>query len=118
MGKLVRLSEERRRKCDPVCFTPTEINQLLALYSRRVKRGDWRDYAIRLAPGMASFVVYKSALERPLFTIAKFRPGTLGRGASGVTGDFLVSQGSRRLMQTDRIEDVVARLDHRLKLVT
>ncbi|MFA6021181.1 MAG: DUF2794 domain-containing protein, partial [Rhodospirillales bacterium] len=45
MGKLVRLSEEKGRRREPVCFTRTEINQLLALYSRRVKRGEWRDYA-------------------------------------------------------------------------
>lgn len=112
MGKLVRLSEERRRKNAPVCFTRTEINQLLALYSRRVKRGEWRDYAIKLAPGMASFVVFKSALERPLYTIAKFRPGTLGKA-----GDFLVSQGAHRLLQTDKVDEIVARLDHQLKLV-
>ncbi|MBF0355211.1 MAG: DUF2794 domain-containing protein [Alphaproteobacteria bacterium] len=112
MGKLVRLTEERRRRSDPVCFTRAEINQLLALYSRRVGRGEWRDYAIRLSPGMAAFTVFKSAMERPLYTIAKFRPGSLGPG-----GDFLVSQGPQRLMQAQRIEEVVTRLDHRLKLV-
>ncbi|MBF0268378.1 MAG: DUF2794 domain-containing protein [Alphaproteobacteria bacterium] len=113
MSKLVRLSEERRRRLDAVCFTRPELNLLLALYSRRVKRGEWRDYAIRQAPGMASFTVYKSALERPAYTISKFRPGTLGKG-----GEFLVSQGAKRLLQADRIEDVVARLDNQLKLVT
>lgn len=112
MGKLVRFSEERRRRLDPVCFTRPEINQLLVLYSRRVRKGEWRDYAIRLAPGMASFIVFKSALERPLYTIAKFRPGTLGKG-----GDFLVSQGAQRLMQAERVDDIVTRLDQKLKLV-
>lgn len=112
MGKLVRLAEEKRRREGPVCFTRAEINQLLALYSRRVGKGEWRDYAIKLAPGMASFVVFKSALERPLFTIAKFRQGQLGQ-----SGDFLVSQGSQRLLQAARIEEVVAKLDNRLKLV-
>lgn len=112
MGKLVRLTEEKRRRAEPVCFTRTEINQLLALYSRRVRKGEWRDYAIRLAPGMASFIIFKSALERPLYTIAKFRPGQLGPG-----GDLLVSQGARRLMQAAKIDEVVTRLDNRLKLV-
>lgn len=112
MGKLVRLSEERRRRSDPVSFSRAEINQLLALYSRKVKKGEWRDYAIRLAPGMASFVIFKSALERPLYTIAKFRPGTLGNG-----GDILVSQGAQRLLQAQKIDEVVARLDNRLRLV-
>jgi len=112
MGKLVRLSEEKGRRREPVCFTRTEINQLLALYSRRVKRGEWRDYAIRLGSGMASFIVFKSALDRPLYTIAKFRPGTLGKD-----GDFLVSQGAKRLLQAQKMDEIVARLDHQLRLV-
>ncbi|TAN44837.1 MAG: DUF2794 domain-containing protein [Rhodospirillales bacterium] len=112
MGKLVRLIEERRRRSDPVCFTRAEINQLLALYSRRVRRGEWRDYAIRLGPGMAAFTVFKSAMDRPLYTIAKFRPGTLGTG-----GDFLVSQGPQRLMQAEKIDEIVNRLERRLRLV-
>lgn len=112
MGKLVRLADEKRRRAEPVCFTRAEINHLLALYSRRVRKGEWRDYAIRLAPGMASFIVFKSAMERPLYTISKFRPGQLGPG-----GDFLVAQGAQRLMQAARLDEVVSRLDKQPKLV-
>jgi hypothetical protein len=113
MAKVVRLGEERNRRLGPVCFTRPELNRLLSLYGQRVAQGDWRDYAIRLGPGMAAFTIYKSALDRPLYTIAKFR-----RGALGGADQFLVSQGGSRLKQGATLDEVLVPIEPRLRLVS
>jgi hypothetical protein len=112
MGELVRLGEIRRRRQGPVCFTRPELNLLLSLYSRRVMLGEWRDYALRLAPGMAAFSIFKSALDKPLYTVAKFRPGAIGPA-----GDFLVSQGAKRMKQAKSLAEALEAVDRRPHLV-
>ncbi len=90
MATVLRLHDYRRRS-RPVFFSRAELNQLLALYSRQVARGEWRDYAIDQRDGAALFAVFRHTQECALYTIVKTAPG-LGRH-----GDFTLLSGRHRL---------------------
>lgn len=106
MDQIVRLSDFRHRR-SRVYFTRAELSQLLSLYSSRVISGEWRDYAIDHAVGVAVFSVFRHTHDRPLFAIAKiagrggadwavFGPkGRLGRAASLPEVLRLVADGPR-----------------------
>jgi len=70
MSQLVRLADYQR-KGRRVFFNRTDLNLLLAIYSRQVGRGLWRDYAIDHRGNMAIFSIYRRSQEQPLFTISK-----------------------------------------------
>lgn len=55
-------------------FTKGELSLILGLYGERVKRGEWRDYAIDSLPDMAVFSIFRSSRENPAFSIAKMPP--------------------------------------------
>ena len=74
MAKLVRLAD-RRYAQRRMAFDRDEMNVLLALYSRRVAEGEWRDYAIDHGVGMAVFSAFRRAEGRPAFAIAKCADG-------------------------------------------
>lgn len=84
MAQLVRIADYRRGAF-PVTFERAEMTLLMALYSRRVAAGEWRDYAIAHGPGRAVFAVFRRANERPLHTVVK-RVGADGREGWEVTG--------------------------------
>jgi len=69
------------------------MNQLLALYSRRVARGEWRDYGIRHDADMARFFIYRHAHERALFTIVKMADANTRRGP------YMVFEGTKKRRQ-------------------
>ncbi len=52
-------------------FSRGELSLILGVYGDRVKRGEWRDYAIDSLPDMAVFSVFRSAKENPAYAIAK-----------------------------------------------
>jgi hypothetical protein len=52
--ELFRLADYRAKR-KTVYFNRLELNQLLAVYSRHVIRGEWRDYAIDHRDGFALF---------------------------------------------------------------
>lgn len=106
MSQFLRLSEYRRQ-APFVHFDRRELTLLLDLYARRVAAGEWRDYAIDSGPRGAVFAVFRSSQERPLFTIAKL-PG----------GNFVVSDGQRRLGQSAELADALAVLRPSLRMVT
>jgi hypothetical protein len=110
MSKLLRLSEYRIPH-DRVVFSRPELNKILAVYSDRVARGEWRDYAIDHRPNMAAFAVFRSYYEWPLFVIAKFGAN------SHRNGDYVVSSGPRRLIQGRTIDEVLAVFDRPLRQV-
>ena len=58
MSKLICIAEHRSNQRH-IYFDRRELNKLLSLYSRRVARGEWRDYAIDHGPGMAVFSVFR-----------------------------------------------------------
>lgn len=52
-------------------FDRRELNDLLALYGRKVAAGEWRDYAIDFDREKAVFSVFRRASEIPLYRIEK-----------------------------------------------
>src|SRR5215471_15358407 len=75
-------------------FTRLELNLLLGLYSRRVARGIWRDYAIDHRDGMALFSVFRHTHEAPAYSIIKTAPSVAR------PGEFVVQSGRQRLRVT------------------
>ena len=71
MSQIVRLSDVRRGRRGRVAFSRIELSQLLTVYSRRVARGEWRDYAIDHGVGMAAFSIFRRSHERPVYVVAK-----------------------------------------------
>ena len=102
---------EYRHPQSGVSFQREEMNRLLALYSRRVARGEWKDYAIDHGLGMAVFSVFRHADDRPLFAIAKIAESRSGKGG------YVLFSGSRILRKGASLADVLSPLEDRLKLV-
>jgi hypothetical protein len=74
--------------CEPILFRPRragrtgqlpaqavfnrrELNEILALYRRKVAAGEWRDYAIDVGWEKAVFSVFRRSSECALFRIEK-----------------------------------------------
>lgn len=54
-----------------VAFSRYELNEILALYGRKVAAGEWRDYALDFGREEAVFAVYRRTSEVPLYQIRK-----------------------------------------------
>jgi hypothetical protein len=52
-------------------FSRRELNEILALYGRKVAAGEWRDYAIDVSREKAVFSVFRRSSEYALFRIEK-----------------------------------------------
>lgn len=110
MAKLVRLAD-RRYSQRRMAFDRDEMNILLALYSRRVAQGEWRDYAIDHGVGMAVFSAFRRAEGRPAFAIAKCAD------APGVSGGYVLFDGRRILKKSETLTGVLTGLEPALRLV-
>jgi len=108
MATVFRLHDHRRRS-KAVFFSRFELNQLLALYSRQVARGEWRDYAIGQRDGAALFAVFRHTHECALFTVVKTAPG-MGRH-----GDFALLSGRQYLATGKTVGDVLSALRRSLR---
>ena len=111
MQKLICLAEHQRSQRH-IYFDRRELNKLLSLYSRRVARGDGRDYSIDPGPGRAVFSVFPHSHERPIVSIAK-RIRAPGRPA-----DYVVLNGPQRLRSGTSIDEVLDVLDPKLRVVS
>jgi hypothetical protein len=111
MGQIFRMGEPNRPGGVTVRFDRAELCRLLALYSRRVADGEWRDYAIDQRVGRAIFAVFRHTLDRPLFTISKI-------GNTGRSTDWEVASGLHTLAHTDTLEEALHIFDKTLRLVT
>jgi hypothetical protein len=111
MNAIIRFPDARGKS--PLHFTRTEFNRLLALYSKRVMTGEWRDYAVSFAPAMANFFVFRHSFENPLFVISKLDPKGRGRN-----GRFMVSSRGQKLHQGHDLEAALAIFDRPLRLIT
>ena len=111
MATLYRYEEFRRRR-RATFFTRQELNGLLALYSRRVMSGEWRDYAIDQRSEMAIFSIFRHSLDSPAFRIAK-RPPLAGRPA-----EYLVFCGRERVKRAKNIDEALAVFERRLSVVS
>jgi hypothetical protein len=83
-------------------FSEGELSLILGLYGERVKRGEWRDYAIDSLPDMAMFSVYRSAGESPLYAIAKIRPRGILKSSQ-----YAVYSGNKTLKQSASLSEVL-----------
>lgn len=109
MTHIVRLSDYRKNR-SRVYFTRQELSQLLTIYSGRVAAGDWKDYAIDHAQGVAVFSVFRNAHDKPAFAIAK----AIGpRGAH-----YTLFEQRRKVVRSSSLNDVLAPLRPHLRLVT
>ena len=100
MATILRLHDHRRRG-KVVFFSRFELNQLLALYSRQVARGEWRDYAIGQRDGAALFAVFRHTHECALFTVVKTAPGVSRHG------EFTLLGGRQRLANGKTVGDIL-----------
>ncbi len=113
MSGVVNLSKYRRgRKRRHVCFDRLELNKLLSLYSSRVIRGEWKDYAISHGDGISEFSIFRNSSDRPAYIVIKYPPGSHRRG------DYMVCADDRQLKQADSLESVLKIFERNLKLVS
>ena len=110
MATLIRRAD-RKTSQRRVAFDREEMNLLLALYSRRVAGGDWRDYAIDHGIGMAVFSVFRSSEGRPVIAIAKCAE------APGSAGGYVLFDGKRILKKARTLNGVLAQLEPKMRLV-
>lgn len=116
MAEIVHFSDIRtgvrpgiRHRGRRVYFDRRELTQLLAVYSERVSRGEWRDYAIDHTAGTAMFSVFRHSHDRPLYAIAK---------TAGPRGpEYAVFDGRQRLARTPSLSEALAVFDKRIHLV-
>jgi hypothetical protein len=108
--ELPRLADYRAKR-KTVYFNRIELNQLLAVYSRHVIRGEWRDYAIDHRDGFALFSVFRHSQESPTFSVMKSGAG------SGRQGDFAVFCGRQRLCSAKTLGEALDIFQRRPSLV-
>jgi len=117
MTAVVPISDYRR-KAPYLSFTRTELHCLLNLYSSRVMRGDWRDYAISNDAGIASFFIFRHSNESPLFVVSKLETRGKGRVSAAKNGRFVLFSREKKLKQAHDLQDVVRVLNQTLTLVS
>lgn len=109
---------EYRRKAPYLNFTRVELHRLLGLYSSRVMRGEWRDYAISHGQTMASFFIFRNSHENPLFVISKLETRGKDRVAAAKQGRYVLFGGHKKLKQAHDLEDLLKVFNQPLTLVT
>ena len=115
MGKIYSLkprSKAKRRAGRTLHFTRSELHQLLSLYSRRVARGEWRDYAIDQDGGLAAFSVFRHSHDRPLYTITK------SWSSPDEAVEYLVLRDHYRLAQATCLDDALSAIEKRPQIVS
>lgn len=113
MSTVVRIADYRnasKRIEADICFNKRELDQLLAVYSRRVMSGEWKDYAIHHDPTMAAFLIYRNSSLQPAFSIIK-------RLLSGEKHEYLVYHGRERLKRSNSLREALSVLKRRFKVV-
>lgn len=79
----------------PIFFNRREMDDILAVYGRKVAAGEWRDYAIDCGPERAVFSVFRRASECPLYRIEKSPRLARKQGAYSViaAGGLILRRG-------------------------
>src|ERR1700730_7572244 len=109
-SKLFRFADHRP-KSRTVYFNRLELNQLLAVYSRHVIRGEWRDYAIDHRDGFALFSVFRHSQESPAFSVMKCAR------ANNRHGHFLLYKGRQKRRSGKTLSEVLEIFRHKPSLV-
>ncbi|AKR57345.1 hypothetical protein XM25_16470 [Devosia sp. H5989] len=76
-----------------VAFDRTELSLILAVYGRKVAKGEWRDYAMDFLRERAVFSAFARNSERPLYSIEK-QPKLRNR-----QGQYLVINQQGRILK-------------------
>jgi Protein of unknown function (DUF2794) len=105
---LIHLADYRP-KSGRLFFDRQELRKILNLYSRRVARGEWRDYAIDSGGNGVAFSVFRHAHDWPLYVIAKLGP------TRHKPGGYVVTDGQRTLARGRTIDDVLKVLERELE---
>jgi hypothetical protein len=107
--ELFRLTDHKARH-RTVYFDRAELGQLLAVYSRHVIRGEWRDYAIDHRDGFALFSIFRHSHESPTFAIMKTAAGK-------TPGEYVLYSGRRKLRAARTLADILEFLQRKPTLV-
>ena len=83
-------------------FSQGELSLILGVYGERVKRGEWRDYAIDTLPDMAVFSVFRSTKENPIYAIAKIPSRSFLKPSQ-----YAVYSGNKTLKQGSSLSEVL-----------
>lgn len=75
---------------------------ILGVYGDRVKKGEWRDYAIDCLQDMAIFSVFRSSREQPLYAIAKIPGRSLIKAPR-----YAVYSGTKTLKEGTSLSEVL-----------
>ena len=84
-------------------FSQGELSLILGVYGERVKRGEWRDYAIDSLPDMAVFSVYRSSKESPIYAIAKVPSRSILKPSV-----YVVSSGNKTLKESPSLSEALS----------
>ena len=98
---------QAHQKAQPItAFNRIELDRILAVYSRYVAAGEWRDYALEMGSEKAVFAVFQRASEYPLFRIEKCPRLARKQGAYSV-----VTRSGQILKRGHDLDRVLAVLD-------
>lgn len=95
-----------------IFFDRRELDDILAVYGRKVAAGEWRDYAIDMGREKAVFSVFRRASECPLYRIEKNPRLARKQGAYSV-----IAAGGLVLKRGHDLRRVLRVLEARLQLV-
>ena len=95
-----------------IAFNRLELNDILAVYGRKVAAGEWRDYAMEFSVDKAVFAVYRRASEFPLYRIEKNPKLARKQGAFSV-----IAAGGLILKRGPDLKRVLGVLEKTVKLV-
>ncbi|MFD2207843.1 DUF2794 domain-containing protein [Kiloniella antarctica] len=84
-----------------VTFNRSELGLLLSVYSEKVAKGEWRDYAIDLLGDCAVFSIFRHAHENPLFAVVK------STGHKNKYEEFTVFKGPKKLQKSRNLNEVL-----------
>lgn len=118
MTTIVQISDYRHRPAPKTandraafCFDRHELDMILSVYSDRVIKGEWKDYAIRHDACVAAFHIYNNASQQPVLTVAKHR-------LAGDRAEFAVyDRLGKQMKMGTTLRDALAVLKRRLRLV-
>lgn len=95
-----------------VCFDRRELDDILAVYGRKVAAGEWRDYAIDIGRDKAVFSIFRRSSECPLYRIEKNPKLARKQGAYSV-----IAAGGLILKRGHDLRRVLGVLERRLRVV-
>lgn len=111
MAIMIELTGSRSKKSGRgrIFFSRQELRQLLEVYSRRVARGEWRDYAIDHDGQAAVFSVFRHSYDSPLFSVSKSN--------AGKDSSYTVFHGRQKIKQDRSLVNVLKVFDQSLRLI-